>query len=92
MKRFWQLDGDHRYYIRGHEYEVGIESLETGSWPGPPVEAYWTSGRMDWLIYISHESSVTVAGDWLIGAVKEAWPDWERHLYTDWDYERPPRR
>lgn len=88
VKQFWQLSGDFRYYIQG-EYEVGLESLEAGRGPGPAVEAYWTSGRMDWLVYISHESSVTVAGDWFIKAVKEAWPGWERHLYTGWDYERP---
>jgi hypothetical protein len=46
---------------------------------------------MDWLIYASHESSITVAGDWLLEAVKAEWPEWEQHLYTGWDYKRPPK-
>ncbi len=53
-------------------------------------ERYWTAGTMDWLLYASHESSITVAGNWLIEAVKAEWPEWESHLYTGYDYEWPP--
>ncbi len=87
VKRVWQPGNDSRHLVSG-EYEVGLELLELGL-VGPPVEAYWTSDTLDWLLYISHEDSVTVAGDWLVAAVKEVWPEWEQHRYTGWDYERP---
>jgi hypothetical protein len=45
---------------------------------------------MHWLIYASHERSITLAGTWLIAAVQEIWPRWDEHLYTGWEYERPP--
>lgn len=49
------------------------------------AEGYWFSKEMDWLIYASHESSITVGGAWLIDAIKQAWPAW-----TDALYERFP--
>ncbi len=53
-------------------------------------EGYWTSEGMDWLLYASHEGSITVAGDWLLEAVKSIWPAWRKHLYTGWDRQPPP--
>jgi hypothetical protein len=52
-------------------------------------ERYWTAGEMDWLLYASHESSITVAGDWFVAAIKALWPGWKNHVYTGWDYARP---
>jgi len=70
----------------GPEYELDLDELE-------PVynfaEGYWTSGDMAWLVYASHESSITVAGEWLVAAIKAAWPDWDQHVYTDWQYDPP---
>ena len=43
-------------------------------------EGYWSSGDLDWIIYASHESSVAVGG-WLLGAVKQRWPDWRAHVW-----------
>jgi len=45
------------------------------------AEGFWTSSDMDWLIYASHESSITLAGDWLVAAIVEKWPNWQQHLY-----------
>lgn len=45
-------------------------------------EQYWTSEKMDWLLYHSHENSLTVGGEWLLNGVKKAWPEWERYLYA----------
>lgn len=83
VTRVWEL----REF--GPEYEIEVADMEpdyTGA------EGYWTSGTMDWLIYASHESSITVAGKWLIEAVKAAWPGWDQHIYTGWDYPLPPRK
>ena len=52
-------------------------------------EALWTSERMDWVLRASHESSVTLGGSWLIGLVKQHWPEWQDHLYRGFPYERP---
>ncbi len=51
---------------------------------------------MDWLMYASHEGSLTIAGDWLIEEVRAAWPEWEQHLYAPYDAgkrweEHPPK-
>ncbi|MGZ6322076.1 MAG: hypothetical protein ACXWQR_22565 [Ktedonobacterales bacterium] len=53
-------------------------------------ETYWTSQKMDWMIYASHESSLTICGDWLLNLVKQAWPAWAEHLYRGYEYQRPP--
>lgn len=54
------------------------------------LESYWTSRELDWILYVSHESSVTIAGDWFIDAVKKAWPDWQQHQWRTYEYESPP--
>jgi len=63
------------------EQEIDIALLDpryTG------LEGYWSAPGLDWLIYASHENSLTVAGAELIAALKAAWPEWHRHLYKDW--------
>jgi len=45
------------------------------------AEGYWTAREADWVVYASHESSITLGGDWLITALKEAWPDWRQRQY-----------
>lgn len=45
------------------------------------AEGYWTSGALDWIIYASHESSITVGG-WMLAEVRKAWPDRARHIWT----------
>lgn len=54
-----------------------------------PPEKYWSSPELNWLVYVSHESSITFAGDWLVNRIQEAWPNWEERVYTGWEYERP---
>lgn len=61
----------------GPEYELEL-GLVVPSYNG--VEAYWTAGEFDWLVYASHESTVTVAGDWLVHSVQQQWPTWPEHL------------
>ena len=66
------------------DYEIDLELLDPVH---AEVEQYYTSRELDWLVYVSHESSITFAGAWLIKAVQDAWPNWEQRLYTGWDYE-----
>lgn len=75
ITRVWELREFGEY---PPEYEIDVSWLEpfyNGS------EGYWASGDMDWLIYASHEDSLTFAGAWLVNAVKEAWADWPSHLW-----------
>lgn len=70
----------------GKCYEVstaGFEPRYTG------LEGFWATSQFDWIIYASHESSVTVAGRWLLPAVKAAWPVWRLRVWTTPFYERP---
>lgn len=48
------------------------------------AEGYWCDARLDWLVYASHEDSLTVGGQWLIDAVKRQWPGWADHGWEPW--------
>jgi hypothetical protein len=51
-------------------------------------ETYWSSKELDWLVYTSHEASITFAGSWLVEEIKRVWENWEQRVYSSWDYER----
>ena len=58
--------------------EIELESLEpvyTGA------EGFWLDASFEWLLYASHESSVTVAGATLLPRFRQAWPAWADRLY-----------
>ena len=68
---------------RGFEIPVAeLEPYYTGE------EGFWLSETLDWLIYASHESSLTIGGEWLVSAVCEAWPSWRQRLWTSPFYSR----
>lgn len=72
IERVWEL----REY--GPEYEEDVALFEP-YYNG--AEGFWSSGDLDWIMYASHESSVTVAG-WLLQNVKAMWPSWAAHVWT----------
>lgn len=45
-------------------------------------ERFWFTEDMNWLIYASHEGSITFGGQELISALKERWPDWTSHVFV----------
>lgn len=71
VTRLWEL----REY--GPEYEQEV-TLFDPHYNG--AEGYWSSGDMDWIVYASHEGSVTFGG-WLLDELKVIWPAWETHLW-----------
>ena len=71
ITRVWEL----RDY--GLEYEQDL-SLFDPAYNG--YEGYWTSESLDWIVYASHETSITVSG-WLLENIKAQWPDWEKHTW-----------
>jgi hypothetical protein len=55
------------------EYEVELGIFEPGYRDGG--EQYSTSERADWIVYASHESSITIGGEWLIDAFRGLYPE-----------------
>ena len=66
-------------------YEVSLAAFEPRY---TRTESFWTTDRFDWVIYASHENTVTVAGEWLLPAVQAAWPQWERRVWDCPSQER----
>jgi hypothetical protein len=46
-------------------------------------ECYWFSNDMDWIIYISHEETITFGGKWLVDKLKKSWTEWKNNI--SWD-------
>jgi hypothetical protein len=61
------------------EYEIEHSILEPRYANGG--EQYSTSETTNWIVYASHESSITLGGDWLIDLLKKRWLDWNQRAY-----------
>jgi hypothetical protein len=73
ISRVWEL----REY--GPEYELDVQLVD----PRYNLsEGIWTSRTFDWIVYASHEGSITVGG-WVLSEVKRLWPEWERHIWRN---------
>lgn len=48
------------------------------------AEGYWCDAHHDWIVYASHENSLTIGGRWLIDAIRQRWPEWEMHSWARW--------
>jgi hypothetical protein len=68
---FREFEGDSNLELTVHEFEPDY----SGS------EGYWTAPALDWLVYASHEESITLGGSWLVDAFKRAWPNWKSDLW-----------
>lgn len=65
----------------GDSFELDLELVHldyTGA------EGFWTCPPLDWLVYASHEDSLTVGGTWLRDALRAQWPDWHDLLYRNY--------
>lgn len=49
------------------------------------IEVVYCNDNADWLIYFSHENTVTVSGKKLIDALKKNWPDFDNLKETTYD-------
>lgn len=61
------------------DYEIGVSIFEPRCEGGN--EQYSTSESLDWLVYASHESSITIAGGWLADLFRSRWLDWPEKTY-----------
>jgi hypothetical protein len=50
-------------------------------------ETCWTDASFQWLIYASHEDTVTIAAAELLGGLRAAWPSW-RDFIPYWEKRR----
>ena len=72
VKNVWELREDDINY----EIELNIfEPYYSGA------EGFWCDENFDWLIYASHESSLTIAGS-ILPEVKNLWENWENRIWT----------
>jgi hypothetical protein len=71
----------------GDSYELDLQATSF-SYNGD--EGYWFVDDLDWMIYASHESSITFGGDWLIQAVRNSTTNIEKYVHLGW--EHPPSK
>lgn len=59
-----------------YEFELSVfEPYYNGA------EGFWCDDKFDWIIYASHESSITVGG-WLLDEIKKIWTNLEERIWT----------
>lgn len=63
----------------GPSYEVDISALDF-SYEG--AEGFWFTAQLDWIIYASHEDSITIGGEVALEALKQVWPKWHEAVWT----------
>lgn len=61
----------HEFGDPDYEIDIGIFEPQYGD----GGEQYSTSNDTDWIVYASHESSITVGGEWLIQAFRSLHPE-----------------
>jgi hypothetical protein len=70
---------DHEFGPDEPEYEIKLSIFDPAyRWGG---EQYCTAVGADWVVYASHESSITIGGDWLTKMFKEKWPECAQRTY-----------
>ena len=84
-------DSGVRDILQARDIDLLIETREGGECTWIPttdvefnysgLEGYWTTREFDWVIYASHESSITFAGQWLLEELKANWPNWRDCIY-----------
>ena len=59
--------------------------LEIASFLYNGAEGFWTTPDVAWMVYASHESSITFGGEWLIAAMRAVLPTFDKFVYKGWD-------
>jgi hypothetical protein len=62
----------------GINYELELSIFEPNY---SRYEGYWCDVTFEWIIYASHESSITIGG-WLLREVKSVWANWQERVWT----------
>jgi hypothetical protein len=72
IEKVWEIRED------GLDYELELSVFEP-YYNG--AEGFWCDAKFDWIVYASHESSITVGG-WLLAEIKDIWANWEKRIWT----------
>lgn len=68
------------------EYGDGFEmDTELAGFTYNGAEGFWTGDDFGWLVYASHESSITFGSAWLVEKMRTVVPEFERYIYKGWD-------
>ncbi len=74
-----------RRFTRGRVYWLreseASEIVRDEDLPYGEPESYLCDDSMDWIVYTSHEDSITFGGVRLIAAVKRGLPSWQDHVW-----------
>ncbi len=76
IKRLLEL----REWGEGYERETGDANFTYNG-----AEGFWTLWNMTWMVYASHESSITFGNTWLIDGMRSFLPLFDRYSYRGWD-------
>jgi hypothetical protein len=69
----------HEFGPHEPDYEIELSTFDPAyRWGG---EQYCTAAGVDWVVYASHESSITIGGNWLTEMFKEKWPECAQRTY-----------
>ncbi len=72
IEKVWEI----REYGANYKLELSIfEPNYSGA------EGFWCDENFDWIIYASHESSITVGG-WLLPEIQAVWSNWKERIWT----------
>jgi hypothetical protein len=66
----------------GDGFEIDVDHV-TFTYNG--AEGFWTAGDMSWLVYASHEASITFGGEFLIQPMRVVLPEFEKYIYKGWN-------
>ena len=74
LTRVWEIgEGSRRY-------EMDISQIEPYYYYSGGEERFWGDDTFDWIIYASHEGSLTIGG-WLLEEVKTVWTNWPERVW-----------
>jgi hypothetical protein len=76
VKRLFEL----RECGDGFEMDTELASFTYNS-----AEGFWTGDDFGWMVYASHESSITFGSAWLVEKMRTVIPEFERYIYKGWD-------
>ena len=76
VTRVFEIGPEHEWK---REYDLeALEPIYSGD------ESYWCDESLQWQIFVSHESVVSIAGDVLIDALRTEWPEIETARFAGW--------
>lgn len=79
VNEFWRRGSHPKWELNTDRFDLA-ELMYGG------LETYASSKEDDWLIYVSHEHSITFAGAWLVDAIEQIWPAWSHRRYAGYEY------